>query len=47
MTGASLVNSHPPRLVSARARLEALTKEIVLVNKSSTIFLFLLHYYTS
>lgn len=40
MTGASLVSSHSPRLVRARASLEALTEEIVLVNKSSTIFLF-------
>lgn len=43
MTGALLVSSHPPRLVCARASLEALTEEIVPVNKSSTTFVFLLH----
>ena len=40
MTDASLVSSHPPRLKRARASFEALTEKIVLVNKSSTIFLF-------
>lgn len=47
MTGASLVSSHPSRLKRARASFEALTEEIVPDNKSSTIFVFLLHYYTS
>lgn len=40
MTGASLVSSRSPRLVRARPSLEALTEEIVLVNKSSTILFF-------
>ena len=45
MTGASLVSSHPPRLKRAHASFEALTEEIVLVNKSSTMFFFFFFFF--